>query len=126
MDKRREIPQGLTDESIWYKYFSLRSLLVAVGFIAVGIAIGVLIKGLGIGWPFAICWGVLTIVVTLMTLIRIPNTNWLKGGGEHIDQVLFKLLYRRRNRCIYIKGYDQLDYEEKNREMFRKLEEKEG
>ena len=111
-----EVPQGLTDEIKWFKYFSLRSLIVCVCVAGVGIPVIKLLGGLGITVYLIVFWVFLTIAVTLITLVRIPNTNWMNGGGEYIDQVLIKRLIRRRNRCLYIKGYNQVVYEEQERE----------
>ena len=67
----------------------------------------------------------MTIMVTAMTLVKIPNTNWLSGGGEYIDQLVFKRLIRRNNRCLYIKGYNQSIYEERDKEYLKSQKEKE-
>lgn len=124
MKTRYEIPQGLNDESRWFKYFSLRSLIVCLCTAGLGILLGNLIKGLGITVYFIVFWIVITISITCLTLFKIPNSNWLNGGGEYIDQYLFKILIRKRSRCLYIKGYHQFLYEQKELEAkFKKNEE---
>ena len=116
MKYRYEIPQGLTDEIKWFKYFSLRTLIIAVIVAAIGIPIILLLDRFQITVYLIVLWAFITIVITLSTMVRIPNTNWMNGGGEYIDQFLIKRLIRKRNRCLYIKGYDQVIYEERERE----------
>lgn len=116
MKYRYEIPQGLTDEIKWFKYFSLRTLIVAIVVAAVGIPIIILLDRFQITIYLIVFWAFITIVITLSTMVRIPNTNWMNGGGEYIDQFLIKRLIRKKNRCLYIKGYDQVIYEERERE----------
>lgn len=123
MKTRYEIPQGLTDESRWYKYFSLRSLIICLCVAGVGILIGNLIKGLGITIYFIVFWTVITIFITVLTMVKIPNSNWLRGGGEHVDQFVLKVFIRNQKRCLYIKGYDQMKYEQRVKEAFEKEKE---
>ena len=123
MKHRYEIPQGLTDEIKWFKYFSIRSLIILLCVAALGIPVVMVLGNLGITVYLIVFWVFLTIMITLMTMIRIPNTNWMNGGGEYIDQYLIKRIIRKKHRCLYIKGYDQLNYELKRKEM---LETNEG
>ena len=123
MKTRYEIPQGLTDESRWYKYFSLRSLIICLCVAGVGLLIGNLIKGLGITIYFIVFWVVLTILITALTLVKIPNSNWLRGGGEYVDQFLLKIFIRNQKRCLYIKVYNQMNYEQNDIEAFEKEKE---
>lgn len=122
MKYRYEIPQGLTDEIKWFKYFSLRSLIICICVAGLGVPLIKALGGLGITVYLIVGWAFVTIVITLATMIRIPNTNWLKGGGEYIDQYLLKRVIRKRNRCLYIKGYNQVVYEERDREREAKEE----
>lgn len=110
-----EVPQGLTDEIKWFKYFSLRSLIACICVAGLGIPVIKLLDRFGITIYLIVFWVFLTIAVAMINLIRIPNTNWMNGGGEHIDQVLIKKMIRRKNRCLYIKGYNQVVYEEQER-----------
>ena len=122
MKYRYEIPQGLTDEIKWFKYFSLRSLIICIGVAGMGVPVIKLLSGLGVTVYLIVFWAFLTILVTLTTMVRIPNTNWMNGGGEYIDQFLVKRLIRKRDRCLYIKGYNQALYEEQVREYGKEKE----
>lgn len=117
-----EIPQGLTDEIKWYNYFTLRSLIICLCVAGLGIPVIKLLSGLGITLYLIVLWGLLVIMVGFFTTYRIHNTNWLSGGGEYLDLYLIKRLIRKKRRCLYIKGYNQLFYEERNREALRDKE----
>lgn len=119
MRRSYEIPQGLTDEIKWYKYFTLRSLIVGICVGGLGVPIIKCLSGLGITIYLIVVWILLTMAITFLTMYRIPSTNWLNGGGEYIDQYLLKRLIRRKKHCLYIKGYNQLIYEERNHEALR-------
>ena len=68
-------------------------------------------------------WVVLTILITALTLVKIPNSNWLRGGGEYVDQFLLKIFIRNQKKCLYIKGYNQMNYEQNDIEAFEKEKE---
>ena len=123
MKTRFKVPAGLGKKAKWYKYFSLRSLLIGLCMAGIGIFIGKIVSRFGIGLYFAVFWAMLTIVITGITMIEIPNSNWLGGGGNTIDSILIKRFVRKKNRCLYIKGYNQYLYEERRREFFKEKEE---
>lgn len=123
MRTRFEVPAALGKKAKWYKYFSLRSLLIGLCMAGIGILIGKLVSKIGLGLYFGIFWALLTIVVTGITMIEIPNTNWMGGGGNTVDIFLIKRFIRKKNRRLYIKGYNQCLYEERRREFLKKKEE---
>lgn len=115
--RKYELPKGLSDEIRWMKYFSLRSLGVLAIMLGIMVIIGILFKKLlamlGIVLPFIVVWLFLTFLIVLTTIITIPAEQfWLQGGGECIDQMLVKRLIRKMNRRLYVKGYNQVKYEE--------------
>ena len=63
MKYRYEIPQGLTDEIKWFKYFSLRTLIIAVIVAAIGIPIIMLLDRFGITVYLIVFWAFITIVM---------------------------------------------------------------
>lgn len=110
-----EVPQGFTDEIRWFRFFPLRSLIVMLCTAAPGLVGLRMLSFLNKSLTIIILWSFVVVVVTGSTMIRIPNTEWLSGGDQYIDQYLIKRLIRRKKRCLYIKGYDQLRYEEEER-----------
>lgn len=111
MKLRYEIPQGFSDEIKWFKFFSMRSLIVLIATAAPGIFLIRFFSGLGITLYLIVFWTILTGTVTGLTMFRMPSSNWLGGGGEYIDQVIIKRFVRRKSRCLYLKGYNQFIYE---------------
>lgn len=122
MRTRFEVPASLGKKAKWYKYFSLRSLVVGLVMAAIGVLIGKLISFAGITMYYIVFWAMLTVTVTGLTMIEIPNTNWLRGGGNTVDTLLIKKMIRKKSRCLYIKGADQYRYEELTREYLKKGE----
>lgn len=122
MKLRYEIPQGFSDEIKWFKFFSMRSLIVLIAVSTPGVFLIRLVSGLGITLYMIVFWVILAGVVTSLTMFRIPSSSWLTGGGEYIDQVLIKRLIRRKTRCLYIKGCHQHLYEAEERDIAFKTE----
>jgi hypothetical protein len=112
---RYEIPHGFSEEIHWFKFFTARSLLVMLGTAAPGVLLFRFFLSIGAAIPFVIIWICLVIIATATSLAEYPGSRWLKGGGEHIDQVFLKCLIRRRKRCLYIKGYNQQKYDEEEK-----------
>lgn len=105
----------------------MRSLIVLLVTAAPGIFLIKLFSGLGITLYLIILWVFIVAIITGCTMIRKPSSNWLTGGGEYIDQILLKKYIRKKKRCLYIKGYNQLAYEEKMKQdlgYMEKTEEK--
>lgn len=113
MKLRYEIPQGFSDEIKWFKFFSMRSLIVLLGTAAPGVLFIRLFGSAGITLYLIVFWVLVTGCVTACTMFRLPASRWVSGGGEYIDQILIKRLIRKRKRCLYIRGYAQLSCEEK-------------
>ena len=99
------IPSEFTDEDRWFKFFTKKQLAVVLLNIVWTIALGKLFKLFGI-MPVGIAIGVIqTLVVTALAMFRLPESNYLRGGGQIIGVVLLKRMYRRLFACIYVKGY---------------------
>lgn len=111
-----EIPQEFSDEDRWiigrislsrksfivllagggmtygmYKFFSLIDIPV------LGVVLGVL----------------LTIVAVFLTIFPIPETDYIKGGGLTLDDILLRRFVRRRNRIVYVKGIREVSKKKK-------------
>ncbi len=110
-----EIPQGFTDEIRWFRFFSLRSLLVMICIAAPGILFIRFFSSFGGTLFLIIFWFFVVASVTGLTMIKMPGSQWLGGGGEYLDQILMKRLIRSHKKCLYIKGYKQQEYEEEER-----------
>lgn len=104
MTLRHEIPSKFTDEDRWFKYFTKKTLR----FIMVGCLILVLLYkifslfGLAvIGVVFGV---VITIALAAISMIPVPENQFLRGGGLTLDIILIRRFIRRGNKVIYVKG----------------------
>lgn len=115
MNLRCEIPQGFSEETRWFKFLSQRSLVVMLVVAAPGFVFLKLFSSMGLTVQYIVLWAFAVLFITALTMVKMPNTRWMEGGGEYIDQLLLKRTIRKKNRCLYIKGYHQLKYEEEER-----------
>ena len=100
-----DIPSEFTDEDKWFKFFTKPMLLV----IAIGAVITVIVANIfklffGVIIPFLIIGFIATAVVVVMMMIPAPSSNVMRGGGESIMDVQLKKRYRKKSRCIWVKG----------------------
>lgn len=102
-----EIPSEFTDEDRWLNLFSTKSFAV-LG--AGGIATLVLCKFLGL-FSMQAAGGVLGLLATALatgaTMVPKMGDGYMEGAGQKLDRLLLLRLVRRRNRCIYVKGYGE-------------------
>ena len=82
---------------------------------------------LGIILGAAFCIG-----CTVLSVIPVAETEYMKGAGNTVAELLLKKFYRKRKRCILIKNYDdeievllQRERQRKEEEQKRKRAEKE-
>ena len=127
-----EIPPEFKDEERWFKIFSMKSLKVFLGTGLIGLIIfkiseflGLMILGIILGAAF--CIG-----CTVLSVIPVAETEYMKGAGNTVAELLLKKFYRKRKRCILIKNYDdeievllQRERQRKEEEQKRKRAEKE-
>lgn len=104
------VPSEFSDEDKWLKYFSKRDLgiLIATGFLTVILykITGYLFRNPLIG---AIIGLLIMAVCVGISMIKLPDTLYLSGGGQSILIVLLKRLIRKKNKIIYVRGYDEED-----------------
>lgn len=100
-----EIPSEFTDEDRWLNLFSTKSFSI-LG--AGSILTLILYKLLGAA-SLQMAGGAVGLAVTLAatgaTMIPKMGDDYMKGAGQKLDRLLLLRIVRRRNRCIYVKGY---------------------
>jgi len=121
-----EIPQGFSDEIKWLKFFHTRSIKMLAITVTPGIVIARFLHSFRVLLVFIAFWALLVIILTGSTMIKMPASRWLNGGGQYFDQLALKKFIRSKERCLYVKGYNQTDYEEREREFEKKLGEMKG
>lgn len=105
------IPSEFTDEDKYFKYFTKKDMAVIIVTGALTLLL-YKITGSLFGKPIIgiVIGGIIMIVSIGCAMIRIPETEYLNGGGQTILTLLIRRLVRKNNKLIYIKGYD--DWEE--------------
>lgn len=109
---RYNIPSEFTDEDRWFKYFTKKDLLVIV---VTGILTGVLFKLSAslINKPYVgLIIGLIIMGASLFCcMVRKPETLYLTGGGQTLATIILRRLIRRKNRVIYVRGYNEQEDE---------------
>lgn len=108
-----QIPGEFKSEDKWFRYFNRKQAIVLVvcGMIDYRVVMSASSKGLLV--PVLIAMILFTLVVMGAVMIRLPvDVMFLTGGGLTMDEMLFRILWRRRKRCIYTKNYDAKYVEE--------------
>lgn len=100
-----EIPSEFNDEDKWFKWFTKRSML----YIVAGLGSTYLLYRLFmlIHHPFIgiIIGAIITVTLGAISMIPIPEGNYLKGSGQTVDVILIRRWIRRGSKTIYTKGY---------------------
>lgn len=104
------IPSEFTDEDKWFKFFTKKTLtvLVVTGAFTVFLykMFGAIFNKAFIG----ILIGALVMIISaLITMMPVSDDKYLKGGGQTLDSVFLKILIRKKNRRIYVLGYEDED-----------------
>lgn len=101
------IPSEFSNESKWLKFFTLKTLVCFVISVMIMILLGIFTQTFGSKVPGLIFGAIIVVFVMCITNIRVPETEYLKGGGQTIDVILIRKYLRKKNRCIYVKGYEK-------------------
>lgn len=107
------IPGEFKSEDKWFRYFNRKQAVVLVicGILDYRVIMAANVKGLLI--PAIILMLVFTMTVMGIVMVRLPvDALFLNGGGITIDQILFRLFYRRIHRELYTKNYESRQEEE--------------
>ena len=108
-----QIPGEIKSEDRWLRYFSRKQAIVLVlcGIADYRVIMWASTKGLLI--PAIIVMLIVTLVVMGSVMIRLPvDVMFLNGGGVTIDELLFRIIYRKLHREIGVKNYDEKSDEE--------------
>ena len=114
MDKRMsfQVPKEFKDEEKWLKFFPTKTFVAMI----IGAAIlGVFIKIMGFLGLGAFAWwfgGFLYIVTVVLSLVPKRGSKALDANGITWLSYLIRRYIHKKNRRIYIKGIEPVDYEE--------------
>ncbi len=112
MRTRFEIPQGFSDEIRYFRFIPLKSLIVLLLVAIPGFLVMKICSYFGLMLPAVVIWVLVEALIVGSTMIPKPRERWKDGGGVTYDRILARKWIRKHSRCLYIKGYAQLQYEE--------------
>ena len=101
-----EIPSEFENEERWLKFLTLKSLICCL----VAFGLGVLLTKLSsflfsTGVPGIVIGVILVLANYIITMVKLPEEDYMKGGGLVIEQYLINRLCHKHLSCIYMLGY---------------------
>lgn len=102
-----ELPSGFKDEEKWFKFFSKRSFIILGVTFAITIFLVKFFELFGLGGLGGVIGGVIMVVFVGLSMVPVPYSDYMKGGGQTFDRRIFKAMLRKRkkSKVIYIKRY---------------------
>ncbi len=95
------IPGEFKSEDRWFRFFNRKQAVVLV----ICVIMEANMRGMLI--PALIVTIFFTLLAMGIVMIRLPcDAMFLSGGGVTIDELIFRVLYRKLHREICIKNYD--------------------
>lgn len=104
---RHDIPQEFSDEDRWQVWrFSLSKKSFITLLIGGGVTYGLFKLTAMIHVPIlGVIMGILlTAAAVALTIIPIPSSEFIKGGGYTLDIILIRKLVRKKKRFVYVRG----------------------
>lgn len=102
---RHNVPGEFKDETKW-KIFSTKQLgFFAVACFITGLCFKISMALIGAAFPGILTGIIIGIFIMVPVMFKLPETEFLKGGGLYISTFLVRLWIRKRNQKIYVKGW---------------------
>lgn len=101
------IPGEFKSEDKWFRFFNRKQAVVLVicGIMDYRVIMEANMKGMLI--PALIVMIFFTLLAMGIVMIRLPcDAMFLSGGGVTIDELIFRVLYRKLHKEICLKNYD--------------------
>lgn len=103
------LPQEFTDVRRWHIKGTLSISHKSAGYLVFGIMILVMLYNVTSLFGLGIVGIILGVIVCALLLFISsfpkPEEDYLRGGGLTLDVILLRVIIRKLNRVIYIKGY---------------------
>lgn len=103
-----EIPSEFTDDEKWFKFFPKTAFLFLVVAIFFILLFANLLKGFGLFVPTIIVGAIPTLIIVALMMIKCPESEYLKGGGQTYWTLFVKKFLRRMKAVLYVRGWDGL------------------
>lgn len=103
---RHNVPGEFNSETKWFRFFSNKQLaFLVVALFVLYLCYKVSVNFTGRGFFGVLVGLIIGAVIVAPSMIPIPQTEFLKGGGLTIDIILIRRWIRKRKKCIYVKGW---------------------
>lgn len=103
---KHNVPGEFKNETIWMKYFTTKQLCFLGGaFLIIGLCYRASVFLVNSGFPGILTGLVMGAFIMAPVMLRVPDTEFLKGGGLYFSTLFVRRLVRWRNRKIYVKGW---------------------
>lgn len=123
-----EVPSEFKDEEKWLVFFSKRTLIIGVIMVLITLVLSKITGLFHATWLGLSIGLICTVAFVVTSMIMIPNTEYMRGGGLTVDKLLFRRFCHKRSMGVYIKHYnsdeEQIIENERKRQE-RLLEEEE-
>ena len=101
-----EIPSEFENEERWLKYLTLKSLICCLAAFGIGVLLSKLSSFLfSTSVPGIILGVILVLAAYVITMLKLPDEDYMKGGGLVIEKYLINRFCHKRSSCIYMLGY---------------------
>lgn len=101
------IPNEFRSEDKWFRYFNRKQALVLVVSLIIDYRVIMSANAKGLLLPAIILMLLFTMLTVGVVMISLPvDALFLNGGGITLDQLLFRVMYRKLHKEIYAKNYD--------------------
>lgn len=107
MGLKHQTPQGMEKDTLWFNLIPGRSFKVLAVMVALDAIVYTFLKQVGLSLLGIILGAVVTIAVVAPTIIKRPVEEYIRGGGQYYDQLFIKFLYRKMNKVIYIRRWEE-------------------
>lgn len=103
---RHNVPGEFKNETKWLKYFSTKQVcFLGVALFITSLCYKASVALGGSGFPGVMVGLVIGFFILLPVLIKIPETEYLRGGGLYVSELFARLWIRKHTKKIYVKGW---------------------
>ena len=103
------IPKELKDEDKWFRFFTKTQLLHIGAAALIDLGIISFFRLIKVPYVSIILSEIVMICAVIVAFVPVPTDRFMIGGGYSLRAIMVRLVRKkfRKNRVIYVKGYDE-------------------
>lgn len=111
-----KVPSEFKSEDKWFKYFNRKQIVVLIAALVIDYRLITFAETKGLLMPAIVLAVFITMFVMGSVMINLPvDSFFLSGGGVTLDELTYRIIYRKTHKRIGTKNYNQDDeYEKQN------------